>query len=282
MSAVRPWATASRRRRSAALVTVALTAFGAAPGLACGVDTDCAVGDRTYRLYVPDGLDTGGPTGVLLFAHGYRGSAAGQMRNGSLRGLADDLGVALATLDAGGEDWNLAHRPAEPGQTVERESGYVRDVLDDLDGRLGLDPRRTVMSGFSAGGMMTWTIACAMPGAFAGFVPMSGTYWLRPPDTCAGPPASIVHIHGTADGVVPMAGRPIGRTRQGDVGVALAMYRGFGEFGPPQRGDAPDGTVCDVSSNGAGAVLDLCTFDGGHGFSADRLRHGWDRVTGAD
>ncbi len=302
------------RRTRIALAACLWAAATAGPALACGTDSDCSVGNRSYRLYVPSGLDVSRPTGVLVFAHGYRGSAAGQMRDASLRGLADDLGVALATLDAAGDDWDLAHRPAEPGQTEAREYGYVRDVLDDIDRRLGRDSARTVMAGFSAGGMMTWTIACGMPDAFAGFVPLSGTYWLRPPETCVRPPAAIVHIHGTQDGVVPIAGRAIGPTRQGDVAAALAMYRRFGSFAatgttqaagmtcaesaaPPDTGrsggsgarggadaiGAPGDRIGGADPGGrAGAILDYCTFDGGHSFSAARLRHGWDRIVGPD
>ena len=65
--------------------------------LACGSDTDCVVGDRIYRIHI--GEKTAPEMGAIVFAHGYRGSAAGVMRNGSLKGLADELGIALIALD---------------------------------------------------------------------------------------------------------------------------------------------------------------------------------------
>ena len=52
-------------------------ALWAAPALACGPDTDCAVGDRTYRIALPEGHDGAAPVGALVWAHGYRGTAAG-------------------------------------------------------------------------------------------------------------------------------------------------------------------------------------------------------------
>ena len=246
------------------------------PALACGPDTDCVIGDRTYRLYVPDGI--AGPMGALVYAHGYRGSASGAMRNAGLRALADDLGMALIALKSADDDWDLAHRPNAPDQPEAREYDYVAAVIDDVALQIDLDRARLIATGFSAGGMMTWTMACGMSGTFAGFVPMSGTFWAPVPGTCSTPPASIVHIHGTDDGVVPMGGRAIGPTRQGDVPTALAMYRDFGQFTETGTVTAPGGMTCIQSDNADGRVLDLCTFPGGHDFSTVRMRHAIARI----
>lgn len=249
------------------------------PVWACGPDTDCMVGARTYRLYVP--ADAGdGPMGAILFAHGYKGTADGQMRNNALRALGDDLGIALVALDAGADDWKLAHTPQQPDATVPAEQGYVEAVLTDLATRVTLDPAKTVLAGFSAGGMMTWAMACEMSGSFAGFVPLSGTFWAPEPETCASPPTNIVHIHGTKDDIVPLAGRAIGPTRQGDVSKVLAMYAGYGGYLATETVAAPEGMTCARSANAAGKILEFCTFDGGHDASAKRLRYGYERVTG--
>lgn len=254
-----------------------LLALAAGPAAACGADSDCVVGDRTYRLHV---AGVGGPVGAIVFAHGYKGSGAGVMNNAALRSLADELGMALVALDSEGDDWKLAHTPQAPERGEALEYEYVAEVLDDLAVRLDLDPARIVGTGFSAGGMMTWTLACGMSERFAGFVPMSGTFWAPVPETCTAPPANLVHIHGTADPVVPIAGRPIGRTRQGDVTEALAMYRFYGGYEPAGGMEAPGGMTCETGQSAAGLVLDFCTFDGGHFFSTERLRHGIDRVLG--
>ena len=254
-----------------------LLAVLAGPAFACGPQTDCVVGDRSYRLYLPEGE---GPTGVLFFAHGYQGSANGTMRNASLMALAESFGLAFVALDAGAPDWNLAHRPQAPGQTETREFGYMADVIGDLDTRMDLDRERLVLTGFSAGGMFTWNIACGMGEPFAGFIPYAGTFWLTPPDSCPTPPSNLVHIHGTEDRTVPLGGRPIGGTRQGDVPQTLAMYSAHGGFEPAGTRAAAGGMTCDEATNAAGLILDFCTFTGGHSFTIDRLRHGLERVLG--
>ena len=74
-----------------------VAALIAGPVAACGEDTDCVVGDRTYRIAGAENA----PNGALIFAHGYRGSAAGVMRNRGLAALADDFGLALIAMAYG-------------------------------------------------------------------------------------------------------------------------------------------------------------------------------------
>ena len=79
-----------------------------AQAVACGPDTDCVIGDRTYRIRMPEGHDGVTPVGAIVFVHGYRGTAAGVMRNKSLMKVASDLGVALIAVTSVGGDWSVA------------------------------------------------------------------------------------------------------------------------------------------------------------------------------
>jgi len=245
----------------------------AGPVAACGEATDCVVGDRTYRIAGADNA----PNGALVFAHGYRGSGAGVMRNGALKAVADDFGVALIGLTGVNGSWQLPNRPRNKDATGEAEFSYVEDVLADVDARFGLDAERVVLTGFSAGGMLTWNVACARPAMFAGFVPMSGTFWDPVPETCAGPVANVVHIHGDDDGTVPLDGRMIGDGKQGEVPAAMAMYAELGGFSAPVSSAVRDMT-CETQTNDAGQVLAICMFEGGHGFGTGRLRAGLEMV----
>lgn len=258
------------------LIPLLLVLFGS-PVLACGPDTDCVVGDRTYRIFVPEG---DGPMGAMVFAHGYKGSAAGTIRNENLRRLAGELDMAFVALDAGGDDWQLAHTPSVPGREEALEYPYVDAVLDDLASRIDLDPARLVSTGFSAGGMMTWTLACGMSERFAGFVPLAGTFWAPVPESCPTPPANLVHIHGTEDKMVPLTGRRIAQTSQGNVFEALDLYRAHGGFAAVDEIAAPGEMTCAREASEAGLILDFCTFTGGHKFTVEQLRYGIMRVLG--
>ncbi len=247
-------------------------------GMACGADSDCTVGDRVYRISMPETAD--GPTSALVFAHGYRGSAAGVMRNSGLRRLADDLGVALIAVQGIDGVWALPGRPGMPGETGQGEFTYYQDVITHATQNFDIDPDHIVATGFSAGGMMTWNLICHRSELFAGFIPMSGTFWKPEPTDCDTPPASVVHIHGNTDRTVPLPGRPIGPGHQGDVPDVIAMYAQTGGF----QNEAPyttDAVNCDMRRNADGKILNFCLFEGGHSFRLNDLRAAWDMLAEA-
>tara|TARA_R110002049_G_scaffold44333_3_gene129857 strand:+ start:97080 stop:97808 length:729 start_codon:yes stop_codon:yes gene_type:complete len=238
------------------------------------------IGARHYRIALPVGHDGTDDVGAVVWAHGYRGTAAGVMQNNSLRRMVSGAGLALIAVKSGDGGWDIPGAPRGMHSSGASEFAYFEAVLDDAANRHGIDRSRVIAAGFSAGGMMVWNLACARPDLFAGFVPIAGTFWQAPPHTCAAPTASIVHIHGNADGTVPLEGRAIGPTRQGDVSAALAMYSAFGGFGPATA-RRNDDLTCENKVNPGGAILEFCLFPGGHSFRTEYLRYGLDRLRAA-
>ncbi|MEM8914399.1 MAG: polyhydroxybutyrate depolymerase, partial [Pseudomonadota bacterium] len=251
--------------RSLALIVLAfLAATVSVPqtSLACGPDTDCQLGERTYRIRMPEGHDGVSPVGAVMFMHGWRGSAAGVMKNGSLGKAISDLGLALIAPKSFNQDWDIANSPSKVG---EYEIAFFDRLLTDVTSRFPIDADRIMASGFSAGGMMVWTLACEMGDRFAGFAPIAGTFWAPEPEACPSDPVHLMHIHGTTDKMVPITGRPIADTSQGDVNKALAMFAQTGGFTDQSRSE--DGELsCERLSNPEGRVLELCLHEGGHSF----------------
>ena len=165
---------------AAPLFLVALLAGGGAQ--ACGPDSDCEIGDRNYRIYLPEGFGADGPGGAIVYSHGYKGSSKGTMRNQSLRRVADELGVALIAGNDAGDDWSLPGAPSPNYKPEIDEIAYYRAVIADATTRFPIDPDRLLATGFSAGGMMTWNLACDAGDLFAGFAPIAGTFWAPVPD----------------------------------------------------------------------------------------------------
>ncbi|MDW4498407.1 prolyl oligopeptidase family serine peptidase [Sulfitobacter sp. D35] len=247
----------------------------AAPALACGPDSDCVIDNRTYRIAMPENHDGATPVGAVVFAHGYRGSAAGVMRNGSLRRAVSNMGLALIAADAGENDWNIPNAPRNMDSDGSVEFTYFAEMLDDAAERFPIDADRVMMTGFSAGGMMTWNLACNLSDRFAAFAPISGTFWLGPPESCEAPVASILHIHGDDDSTVPLDGRPILETRQGKVSDALEMYADFGGFDAVDEAES-GGLRCTMKRNPEGEILDFCLFAGGHSFRTEFVAFAWE------
>lgn len=250
------------------------------PALACGAQTACTIGTREYRIAMPEGHDGVTPVGAVVWSHGYRGSAAGVMRNGSLRRMVSEAGLALIAAQGVEGSWDLPLGPGSYDSTGAEEFAYFDAVIDDATRRFAIDPTRLIASGFSAGGMMVWNLACARSKRFAGFVPIAGTFWLRPPETCSTPVASVVHIHGDADRTVPLTGRAIRETKQGDVAEVLAFYGAFGGFGATTH-STPGALRCDTRQNADGKILAFCLFEGGHSFRTEHLRFGLERLRDA-
>ena len=240
---------------------------------ACGADSHCPVGERHYRIVMPEGHDGSTPVGALIWSHGYKGSAAGVMRNRGLRRMVSDAGLALIAAQGVNGTWDLPYGPRTFDSTGAAEFAYFDAVIADATAPHHTDPDRILASGVSPGGMMVWNLACSHPDLFAGFIPISGTFWLKPPESCTGPASSIVHIHGTQDKTVPLKGRAIRETKQGEVEEALTMYEELDDFGVANIFKTGPLT-CRNRTNPQGKVLEYCLFEGGHSFRTEFLGHG--------
>lgn len=250
---------------------------------ACGVETDCVleVGgkERTYRIRMPE-APSSGKIGAILYHHGYRGSAKGAMGHKGMAELAAQLGVALIAAKSDGDDWQIANMPGHSRVDGSDALAYTDAVLADVTERFAIDPDRIMATGFSAGGMMVWTLACHRSESFAGFAPIAGTFWAPVPESCSSPPASIVHIHGSADKIVPLAGRPIANTHQGAIADAMALYIRHGAF-TLLSSQAFGELDCTLLANADGDVLEMCLHTGGHSFKASYIAHAWSRLMDA-
>jgi polyhydroxybutyrate depolymerase len=257
---------------AAALLAAAAPAASADPG--CGGEVACRVEGGAYRVAVPPGWDGRTPLPAMVFLHGFGGSGADALAHLGLAEAAARRGVLVAAPDgepggaAAGDrrGWSF---PGSPRRGRD-DAAFLAAVGEDLSRRFPVDRARLVAAGFSVGGSMVWDLACRAPGPYAAFAPVAGAFWEPLPDGCAAPARPLVHVHGTADGVVPLAGRPIGggRWRQGDVEAGVrVLLRQHGCEPAPDRVEASPGGVCrvwDAGSCASGAGLLDCRHPGGH------------------
>lgn len=257
---------------TAILVWLPLSAY------ACGDQSDCVVEDRFYRIYIPSDTGADGTLPTLVFAHGYRGTAAGVMKNRALLDWADLEGVAVIAAQSNGPGWDLPYGPRTYDSDGASEESYFEAVLADALEKFPLNKNRIIMSGFSAGGMVTWHLACHRPDLFAGFIPVAGTFWLKPPGHCETPAKSLVHIHGDKDTVVPFEGREIASTHQGSIFDSFALYRSVGLFDGMESLQAED-LFCESERNPQNRVFLFCRYDGGHEFRVRHVTFAWNTLT---
>ncbi len=217
----------------------------------------------TYRI-----LEAEKPSGTLIFAHGYKGSA-GQVMRGRLKTFASKNALNLVALQSAGDDWAIPNAPTDGNFVPRDEVAYVKAVFDDLEMRFDLDRSSFVLAGFSAGAMLVSTVACRSELTPHAFVAIAGTAWAPMPGACVKNDTRFLHIHGLNDTVVPMAGRPVADAHQGDVRLFLKTLAASRPRHAETAFSQP--VACDSFETIAGTETYLCLTRDGHGFRPDYL-----------
>jgi polyhydroxybutyrate depolymerase len=214
---------------------------------------------RPYVVHVPEGMDPAGRWPVVLALHGFAMPATLMPRFSGLSATADARRFVVAYPVGTGVPvrWN-AFTDAEGAAD---DVGYIRAVLDDLEGFLPVDRRRVYATGMSNGGMMCYRLASELSDRIAAVAPVAGTMPPRPAKP--GRAVPLLHVHGTEDEIVPYGGpkRPVGG------GFAF--------------GSVEESARAWVEANGCpteGASEALPDADAGDGCTVVRVRYGPGRV----
>lgn len=184
---------------------------------------------------------------LLLLLHGYGASEH------DLFSFANEVDPRLHVVSAraplalpwGGFAWY--HLGGAPGRLVPDPASRAQalDLLErfvqGLPGRLGADPARTYLLGFSQGAIMGLALAARRPELLAGVVALSGyidpeLMPAAPAPALAGVP--ILQMHGTYDDVIPVAAAHMTR----DLLAGLPVRHSYHEY-PVGHGIHPDGLL---------------------------------------
>jgi polyhydroxybutyrate depolymerase len=158
--------------------------------------------ERSYRLHLPDGLPAAAP--LVIMMHGVSGSAAQIERDYHWNDLADPAKFVVAYPDGLGHAWNVDGQTCcgRAGRDGVDDVGFIRAVVADITRNVGIDAARVYAGGMSNGGIMSYTLACTTD-IFAAIGPVAGVQL----NACKSPrPTSVIHIHGTADRLIPYDG----------------------------------------------------------------------------
>jgi polyhydroxybutyrate depolymerase len=164
-----------------------------------------ALGARFYLIDLP-----ARPTGAMILAlHGAGGTPGLFARNTGLGGPATAQGYAVIYPAGSGPlgelTWNAFYCCGAARSTGVDDMAFLDQVISDAARRFGLDPARVYLTGMSNGSMMAETYAVRRPGQVKAVAGVSGTLDL---DSSTALPVPLLHIHGTADQVVPYDGGP--------------------------------------------------------------------------
>lgn len=227
---------------------------------------------RSYRLYKPAGTPNAAPLVVVL--HGYSGSARQVERDYGWDQLADSARFVVAYPDGLDGAWNVDGESCcgRPGREGVDDVAFIAAAVADIAKNVGTDPARVYVAGMSNGGIMSYTLACATD-IFAAIGPVAGTQL----NGCPNPrPVSIMHIHGTADRLVPYnGGQGFSVINGPPVPSVNAFWRNVDRCASPAS--ATDGPITTSTAECAGnRGVTLITIDrGGHEWPAFASRALW-------
>ena len=165
--------------------------------------------DRTYRAHRPANVIAG--PGLVIVLHGSFGGGFQIESDSGFDAQADRLGWIAVYPDGVADGWDAFGSTDKWGKHPGSDDvAFVSALIDHFEASDGVDPDRVYVTGLSRGGMMTYRLGCELSGRIAAIAPVSGNM-----ATAAGSadvpcalarPVSVLAIHGTADGTIPIDG----------------------------------------------------------------------------
>jgi predicted peptidase len=153
-----------------------------------------APGGQRYTISIPDGYQPTRPVPLVLALH-YGGTVTPYYGKPFLENLVEPalrkLGAIIVAPDCTAGSW-----------TDPRAEADVLALLDHVEKTWAIDPSRTLITGYSMGGMGTWALAARHQDRFAAAVIVAGRPQPEIADVAWRIPLYVVH--GKEDEVVPL------------------------------------------------------------------------------
>ncbi len=162
--------------------------------------------NRRYYYYKPESATL--PAPLVLAFHGGGGTAEGTDKcAGGLAKLADEKGFIIVYPDAIDRHWNDG-RP-DLSKTNYDDVGFISKIIDELNARRLIDPKRVYATGISNGGFFSQFLAIQLPDKIAAVATVAASV----SKTFLGlnvAPKPIMMLLGTKDTLVPWEGGKVG------------------------------------------------------------------------
>jgi len=166
-------------------------------------------GDIAVR--VPAGYDPGEGAPLIMLLHGYSSNGASINAWFGFSQLADAYGFLLIAPDGtrdilGNPFWNATNACCDIFGRGTNDSGYLRDLIGEVQSALNVDDRRIYSVGHSNGGFMSYRMACDHADLIAAVASLAGATFDNPAACSPSEPVDILQIHGTSDAVIQYGG----------------------------------------------------------------------------
>jgi len=160
--------------------------------------------NRTFVYYIPSSWNQSQQFPLLILLHGLTQSGPGVMDITNFNAIAEQNNFIVCYPNGINNAWN-----ANMNITVSTadDLGFIESLATYFQSNFNTNPVKQYLCGFSNGGFMSHKIACESSQCFAAIATISGNMSDTTYANCNPQfnPA-VLHIHGTADAIVPYNG----------------------------------------------------------------------------
>jgi polyhydroxybutyrate depolymerase len=161
--------------------------------------------NRSYILYQPSSYAGQSDLPLVFVLHGFTQTAQSIMNYSGFNAVADTAGFIVAYPSGISAAWNT--NAGFPGGSTADDVGFLLALTDSLAQELSIDMDRVYVCGMSAGGFMSYRMACEAGDRIAAVASVTGTISPAAFQDCHPQRAvPIMQIHGTSDIIVPFNG----------------------------------------------------------------------------
>lgn len=193
------------------------------------VASSTVLNDRPFKVNEPKNYSGDRPAPLLLVLHGYTGNSASTEQFFGLQAEAESRGYLTVYPDGtkdrtGAQFWNATKACCDFGSTKIDDSAYLLSIVNDVQKRYAVDPKRVFFAGHSNGGFMSYRMACEHADTIAAIVSMAGAMTDDAKLCIPTNPVSVVQVHGTADSTIAFAGSSIGGNAYPSAADSIASW----------------------------------------------------------
>ncbi|HEY5947054.1 MAG TPA: hypothetical protein VIV40_16235 [Kofleriaceae bacterium] len=168
-------------------------------------------GDRPAELKTPPTLTPGKKYPLLVVLHGYSANGFVQTAFFGVGGLPGaDQAFLIApdgkTDSSGKQFWNADPACCDFDHTNVDDVGYIGGLIDAISADWPIDKNQVFILGHSNGGYMAYRMACERADVIAAIGSLAGDASSTPSACTPSKHVAVVHLHGTADQIVPFTG----------------------------------------------------------------------------
>lgn len=170
---------------------------------------------RSYNYYVPTTWNNAQQVPLLFVLHGLTQTGSGVMDITGFNDIAEQNNFIVCYPNGLNESWNANMNVTFSSAD---DKGFLEELTAYFQTNFNTDPSRQYLCGFSTGGFMSHKMVCESSECYAAIASVSGNMSDTVYTNCMphGSP-SVLHIHGTADAVVPYGGGPTSGASVDDV-----------------------------------------------------------------